>query len=358
MAGDSLRTRTLLLTGDVMLGRGIDQLLPNPGDPRLIERYVDDARYYVRAAGSQNGRIRPPLPVTWPWGDALAAIDAAEPDARVINLETAITHDGRFAPGKEVHYRMCPDNIAVLRVARPDVCVLANNHVLDFGPAGLTDTVDALTGAGIATAGAGQDATAASRPVVIPLGADHRLIVLAAADESSGVPPQWTATEHGPGVRLLPDLSAATAETITAEVAELKRPGDVVLFSVHWGSNWGYNVPRQQIRFAHHLADGGVDIVHGHSSHNPRPLDVYHDRLILYGCGDLINDYEGITGYEEYRGDLRLLYFPSVDPDTGRLTGLRLVPLRSRRLRLIRTTTAESAWLADTLTRFSGRLAR
>ena len=49
-----------------------------------------------------------------------------------------------------------------------------------------------------------------------------------------------------------------------------------------------------QIRFAHRLIDAGVDVVHGHSSHHPRPIEVYRGKLILYGCGDTIDDYEGI----------------------------------------------------------------
>jgi poly-gamma-glutamate capsule biosynthesis protein CapA/YwtB (metallophosphatase superfamily) len=68
------------------------------------------------------------------------------------------------------------------------------------------------------------------------------------------------------------------------------------------GNNWGYAVPRAFRRFAHTLVDGGVDIVHGHSSHHPRPVEVFRGRLVLYCCGHFINDYEGIGGYEEFRG--------------------------------------------------------
>ena len=75
------------------------------------------------------------------------------------------------------------------------------------------------------------------------------------------------------------------------------------------------------MRFAHWLVDGGVDIVHGHSSHHPRPIEVYRDRLILYGCGDFIDDYEGIEGYEQYRDDLVLMYFATLSPATGELIG-------------------------------------
>ncbi|MFD0851405.1 CapA family protein, partial [Actinomadura adrarensis] len=130
------------------------------------------------------------------------------------------------------------------------------------------------------------------------------------------------------------------------ELARLvKRPGDIVIASVHWGSNWGYQVPRDQVRFAHALIDGGIDLVHGHSSHHPRPVEVYKGRLVLYGCGDLVNDYEGIAGYEEFRDDLRLVYLATVDPASGTLLDLRMAPVLSRKLRLELPGEEDVAWL-------------
>jgi poly-gamma-glutamate synthesis protein (capsule biosynthesis protein) len=112
-------------------------------------------------------------------------------------------------------------------------------------------------------------------------------------------------------------------------------------------------VPAEQVRFAHALVDGGVDIVHGHSSHHPRPLEVYRDRLVLHGCGDFIDDYEGIAGYERYRDDLRLAHLVTVAADTGRLCGLRMVPLRVRRMRLEPAGGEDRRWLRETLERVS-----
>ena len=106
--------------------------------------------------------------------------------------------------------------------------------------------------------------------------------------------------------------------------------------SVHWGSNWGYGVSSEEIAFAHRLVDGGVDVVHGHSSHHPRPIEVYHGKLILYGCGDLVDDYEGIGGHARFRDDLRLLHLATIDGATGRLAALRMLPLQARRMRLTR----------------------
>ncbi|CAL9373035.1 putative polyglutamine synthesis accessory protein [Streptomyces sp. enrichment culture] len=341
---------TLFLCGDVMLGRGVDQILPHPGDPALREAYAEDARAYVRLAESAHGPVPAPVAPSWPWGEALRVLDEAAPDARIVNLETAVTGGGTFAPGKEIHYRMHPSNLPALTVARPDVTVLANNHVLDFGRPGLLETLDVLARAGLRTAGAGRNAGEAYAPAVVPLPGGRRLRVFALGADSSGVPAGWAATADRPGVAYLPGFSGAAAE---AAVRRLGGAGGLTVVSVHWGSNWGYRVPREQIRFAHALVDAGADIVHGHSSHHPRPLEVYRGRLILYGCGDFVDDYEGICGYEEYRDDLRLAFLVSVEPDSGRLAGLRMVPFRARRLRLESASGEDRAWLRATLDRIS-----
>lgn len=344
---------TLFLCGDVMLGRGVDQILAHPGDPALREGYVADAREYVRLAESASGPIPAPVAPSWPWGEALRVLEEAAPDARIVNLETSVTRRDAFAYGKEIHYRMHPANLPALAAARPDVCVLANNHMLDFGRPGLTETLDSLACAGLRAVGAGQNADEAYAPAAVHLADGGRVLVFALGARCSGIPPDWAATADLPGIAYVPDLSVTTADAVVRHVQRAKRPGDVAVVSVHWGSNWGYRIPRDQLRFARALVDGGVDVVHGHSSHHPRRVEVYRERLILHGCGDFIDDYEGIAGYEEYRDDLRLAHLVSVAADTGRLTGLRMVPLRARRMRLEPAPEEDRAWLRATLDRIS-----
>jgi poly-gamma-glutamate capsule biosynthesis protein CapA/YwtB (metallophosphatase superfamily) len=345
---------TLFLCGDVMLGRGIDQILPHPGDPTLREAYVKDARRYVELAEEVNGPIPRPVDTSWPWGDAMPVLDELRPDARIVNLETSITRSDEFAPGKAVHYRMAPANIGCLAAARPDACALANNHLLDFGRRGLAETLDPLAGSGLPAAGAGRDTDQAQRPVVVPLAeGGNRVLVFSLGMPSSGIPPGWAAAADRPGVDLVPAPTAAAAGGITGRIAAVKRPGDVVVTSIHWGSNWGYAVSAEQVEFAHALVDGGVDVVHGHSSHHPRPVEVYRGKLILYGCGDFIDDYEGIAGHQEYRDDLRLMYFVTVDPTDGTLARATMVPMQSRQLRLRHAAAADTAWLCGVLDRIS-----
>jgi poly-gamma-glutamate synthesis protein (capsule biosynthesis protein) len=328
-----MQALTLFLCGDVMTGRGIDQILTHPSAPQLYEPYVRSAVDYVQLAEDRNGPITRPAPPAYPWGDALAELSARAPDVRVINLETAVTTSDDAWPGKGIHYRMHPDNLDCLRTAGVDCAVLANNHVLDWGRAGLAETLVTLDKAGIAHAGAGLDAVQAGQPAVLPLAGGGRVLVLACAMENAGAPAAWKATENRSGVQLRQAWSDAADEHIAEQVGSVRQPGDRVVFSIHWGSNWGYAIAPGRRAFARALVElAGVDIVHGHSSHHPLGIECHAGKPILYGCGDFINDYEGIGGYEEYQPDLAVMFFARFGGgDDAELT---LVPLRRERFRL------------------------
>jgi poly-gamma-glutamate capsule biosynthesis protein CapA/YwtB (metallophosphatase superfamily) len=341
----------VFLCGDVMTGRGIDQVLPHPGNPVLYEPCVRDARHYVELAENVHGPIPRLVDAAYLWGDALEELQRAGTDVRIINLETSITTSEDCCPYKEVLYRMHPENTGCLSAARIDCCCLANNHVLDWGCAGLEETLQTLDRVGLAHAGAGDNARAAACPAVLDVAGKGRVLVLALGSLTSGIPWDWAATENQPGINLLEDLGEETAQGVAEQIRQVKRPGDVAIASIHWGGNWSYEIPNEQINFAHRLVEGGVDIVHGHSSHHVKALEVYRDRLILYGCGDFLTDYEGIGGYEAFRGDLGLMYLAGVEPGEGKLVEARLVPMQSRRFRLTRVSEADARWLQDLLNR-------
>jgi poly-gamma-glutamate synthesis protein (capsule biosynthesis protein) len=169
---------------------------------------------------------------------------------------------------------------------------------------------------------------------------------------SSGIPLEWGALENKPGVNLLPDLSLQTIQSIKEKVRAVKRERDIVVASIHWGRNWGYEVSPGQISFAHGLIEeAGVDLIHGHSSHHVKGVEVYRGRLILYGCGDFLNDYEGISGYEAYRSDLTLMYFARLDSSTGRLALLWMAPMQMKNFRLNRASQDDARWLGEVLNR-------
>lgn len=340
----------LFICGDVMTGRGIDQILPRLCDPAIREPYMDSALGYVQLAEKANGPIPRPVDAPYIWGDALEEFERLRPQARIINLETAVTcSEDRMAKG--INYRMNPANISCLTAAGIDCCVLANNHVLDWGMSGLTETLATLRAAAIKTAGAGTSEDEAWAPAVLSLADNRRVIVFSFGTATSGIPKSWAATGTKGGVAFVPDLELNTVQRIALAVRTHKRPGDLVVASVHWGSNWGYGVSADEVRFAHALIDGGVDLFHGHSSHHPKGIEVFHARLIVYGCGDFINDYEGISGYEAFRGDLGLMYFPTLDADTCRLLRLELVPTQMKRMRIQRASAADSRWLRALLDR-------
>ncbi|HEU4643867.1 MAG TPA: CapA family protein [Gemmatimonadaceae bacterium] len=342
---------TLFLCGDVMTGRGVDQVLPCSCPPRLYEPVVTSAGDYVALAERACGAIPRPVAPGYVWGDALAVLERERPHARIINLETSIT-TSELAEPKGINYRMHPGNVAVLEAARIDCCVLANNHVLDWGDAGLLETLETLERARIRVAGAGRDLAGAEAPAVLGVAGARRVLVFAFGAEDSGIPAEWSAGEGRPGVHLIADFSERTADRIARLVDAARLPGDIVVASVHWGGNWGFDVPSAHRRFAHALIDRArVDVVHGHSSHHPKAIEIHRGRPILYGCGDFLNDYEGIEGHERYRGDLVLMYFPTLDAATGELRRLALVPMRIHGFRLCRPSAVDRDWLRGVLDR-------
>lgn len=342
---------TLFLCGDVMTGRGIDQILPHPSEPTLHEAHVRTALRYVELAETANGAIPRCVPPAYVWGDALAELARAKPDARIVNLETAVTASDDWLD-KGINYRMHPANVACLASAGIDCCVLANNHVLDWGRSGLAETLDVLRAAGLRTAGAGRNRAEAQAPATIRLARGGRVLVAAYGMPSSGVPADWTATADSPGIAVLEDLSGRSVDRVANAVRAVRQPGDVMVASLHWGDNWGYEIGQAERRFAHRLIDEAeVDVVHGHSSHHPKAVEVHAGRLVLYGCGDFINDYEGIRGHASYRSDLALMYLPTLDTASGALERLELVPMRRRRFQLRRAPAADGRWLADLLAR-------
>jgi poly-gamma-glutamate capsule biosynthesis protein CapA/YwtB (metallophosphatase superfamily) len=344
----------LFLCGDVMTGRGIDQALPHPVNPVLYEPYVRDARDYIDLAEKAHGPFPRPLSFDYVWGDALRELERANIDFRIINLETAITSAETLWPDKGVNYRMQPQNIGCLSAARIDACALANNHVLDWGYAGLSETLQTLDAAGIAHAGAGSDAHQAMKPAVLGTAADRRVLLFAFGSTTSGISEDWKATSISPGVNLLDDLSEETAARLCEQMRAHQQHGDLMIASIHWGSNWGYEIPGEQIVFAHYLVEHGVAIVHGHSSHHVKTVEVFKGRLILYGCGDLITDYEGISGYEAFSGDLALMYLVEINSD-GELINLRLIPMQMRRFRLQRASVSDAKWLSNLLNQLGER---
>ncbi len=344
-------TIRLFLCGDVMTGRGIDQILSHPGDPELHESYMKSAKGYVELAERANGRIPYPVDPAYIWGKAYTFWEELDPDIRIINLETSITAFDTFWPGKTVNYRMNPGNIGCLSSAGIDYCALANNHLLDYGREGMHETLQVLSEEGILFGGAGSDLEEARKPAIMSIMDKGRVILFSLGSVSSGIPFSWAATEGKAGI-YIPPTDQEILDYLKAYLRIHRRDNDLVVVSIHWGSNWGYEISGEHRWLAHRLIEeAGVDVIHGHSSHHFKGIEVYRNRLIIYGAGDFINDYEGIRGHEAYRGDLTLMYFLDLNALEGRIEKLTLIPLKIRKMQLEMAATGDIKWVHSVLNR-------
>lgn len=355
-SGPARAETTLLLCGDVMTGQGISPLVPPAGSPLL--RSMRSALDYVHDAGAAPGAGRAdasapdqlPRPVCfeYPWGDALPLLRKEAPDLRLANLEACITARGTPA-SPQIHARLPPRQLPVLAALGVQGVVLAGPHALDWGPHGLHDTLHCLRQAGIRGVGAGHDSAEAAREAQWPLPGQGRLRLLAYGHASCGVAATAAAARRRPGINWLRGLDADAVAAIAARVAAQRREGDIVVVSLHWGPHWGYEVTPEQRGFAQALVDvAGVDLVWGQASRHPRPIEVHHGRLILYGVGTFLKDAAGAAGHEQLRPELAALYLPRLAAD-GRLLELRLWPLRVHLFRLKRASASEGQWLARAL---------
>jgi poly-gamma-glutamate capsule biosynthesis protein CapA/YwtB (metallophosphatase superfamily) len=276
---------TLTLTGDVMLGRGVNETL--------------------QAAHPEE-----------PWGDVLPLLHSA--DLRIINLECAIT--GHKEPWRRTHkvfhFRADPLAIEVLRAARIDACSLANNHTLDFEEQGLLDTLAHLEAAGIGYAGAGRSPGEAARPVLLEGG-----VALAAFTDND---PPFAAAPGKPGTNYLPvSLEPEVLRRVEEAIEAAREAGaETVVFSNHWGPNM-VERPREVFRrFARAVVDLGADVYYGHSAHVFQGVEIYRGKPILYDTGDFIDDY---AVDPRLRNDRSFLF--SVSVEGGDLRRLELFPV-------------------------------
>jgi poly-gamma-glutamate capsule biosynthesis protein CapA/YwtB (metallophosphatase superfamily) len=333
------RTFNINLMGDVMLGRLIDQLFPMHVDCAEEARIVDSFRgqqAHLKNYGSET-----------PWGNTLPLIRSG--DLNVINLETSVTINERKWPNKVFNYRMHPENIQALKVAKIDYVSLANNHTLDFSEDGLTETVKTMKKAGIAFAGACETADEAQRPAELDLPRSRQESPPQASREQlvhlysfSDHPQDW-----GDVTRFnLIDYTEKTRKRLKQELTSSVKPS-LKIVSVHWGPNYRRS-PSDEIKsLAHFFIDEcGVDLIHGHSSHHIQGVEVYKGRLILYGCGDFVDDYAVNT---EWRNDLSALWRVSVLEEAERLKIKRLEVFPNRikafQAGLLRWEDADHNWL-------------
>lgn len=317
----------ILFTGDVMLGRLVNDLLNR-------ENY------------------------TYVWGDTLDMVRSA--DLSLINLECAISSKGKKwdKTFKMFHFRANPKAIQVLRTAHIDYVSLANNHVLDYGIEALIDTLDLLDKNKIAHSGAGRDLMEAIKPAVLrpkyksmiyktksnqdtfrnacnvnntsgtvnskgflknkfnhryPNDNGIRIGIVSLTDNQR----EWEACDKYPGINYVPiNLSSSNKthyrDRLKSCIANARRVSDIVIVASHVGPHFREFPSREYSDFAHSMLDWGADIYWGHSNHMPQGIEIYRKKIIMYDCGDFVDDY---AVDPEYRNDLSFIFLLCLEED-------------------------------------------
>lgn len=288
-----MKSHTLGLTGDVMLGRLVDQ--------------------------QQREREPPAI-----WGDLLEML--CDLDGLLINLECCLSTRGHSwrRTHRPFHFRADPGwAIPALEAAEVSCCTLANNHVLDFEEPALQDTLDELAAAGIETVGAGMNLDEALEPASFYVG-ETTVAVIACTDNT----PEYAADEDSPGVAYVqidPDNPQTRARALTMIDRALDSDPNILIASLHWGPNMVETPSSAFESFGRWLIDHGVDLVHGHSAHIFQGIEIVRDRPILYDTGDFVDDYRIDP---ELRNDRSFLFELTIE--NRHPTQLRLRPTEIR----------------------------
>jgi poly-gamma-glutamate capsule biosynthesis protein CapA/YwtB (metallophosphatase superfamily) len=365
--------RILLHGGDNMLGRGIQLTFPvqSPGEELIRDSCAAEGYLWMGLHNDKDiGELRSIRILNeqrgeYLWGHAphLAHLQA---DLTLMNLETAVTRSIQDPyPGKGINYHMNSENFYNIlgglkdRVGGPLVVVFSNNHCLDFGrrafEAETLPLFQSLTD--ISTVGCGFTSIEAARPFQLnPADSNaQRITVHAFSTQCSGTPLGWNATKTHSGILVLPyiynDMDVDHAmDIIKGSIAQEQKSDTIRIISIHWGPNWAHRSEREgeihaRQRLAHRLIDEyNVDLIYGHSSHHTRGLELYHGKLILYGAGDIINDYEGFQNPgEELYNTLGGIFVVDLLP-SGDLYQLRIIPTVMNQLRLERVTPETKIW--------------
>lgn len=259
----------VILSGDAMLGRGVNEVIRRAGPAYPLEPVAS----LTRAA-----------------------------DLFFTNLECAISPTNKIysGPPKVFYFRADPVTVETLTFAGVDLVSLANNHALDANFTGLRDTLAILDKTGIRYVGAGKDLAEASRPVRFQL-KGMQIGVLAYCDHQ----PDFTAGANRPGIRYVDLTDPEMPALLSSEVAALASRVDHVIVTFHWQPNWVPYVPSFYRSLARDLITAGARIIWGHSPHHFQGVEWIDQSLVIYSSGGLVDDY---ALEPNFRNDRQLLF--------------------------------------------------
>ncbi len=276
---DTNTTITINMVGDIMLASGIGEVIKQqgPGQPWLGLR------------------------------DVLSAADIT-----LGNLECAVGSDiHQPVPDKQYNFLAAPEALEGVKDAGFDVLTLANNHILDYGPAALLETISHLKDYGIEYTGAGENRAGAQKPVII----NKNGVTVGVLAFSRVIPSvSWVAGENKPGLN-----SGYNNESVYEAVNLLSKQTDITIVSMHWGRELADAPEAEQIKLARELVDQGADIVFGHHPHVLQGLERYKKGLIAYSAGNFV-----FTLSRDARGRQSMIL--QVEADSGGITAARVLP--------------------------------
>ncbi|MFJ6138339.1 CapA family protein [Kitasatospora sp. NPDC092286] len=259
---------------------GADGATPSgkPGAPR------PDGSITVAFAGDVHfeGRTEARLAVKAP-DQALGPISQtlSDADLAVLNLETAITDRGAPEP-KTYTFRTSPKALTALKDSGVDVVSMANNHAVDFGADGLTDTLAAKASSPVPVIGVGRNAKEAYAPYVTTV-RGVKVAVVAASQVEDLTNQKWRAGANKPGIASALDTAALTKAVETA-----KQQAPVVLVYLHWGDEGKACPTGAQTAIAKKLAAAGATAVVGTHAHTMLGSGMLGNTYIGYGFGNFL----------------------------------------------------------------------
>ncbi|MDD2320771.1 MAG: CapA family protein [Geobacteraceae bacterium] len=197
-------------------------------------------------------------------------------DIAVGNLETPIAREGVEFTGKKFRFKASPKAAAAIRTAGFSVLTLANNHIMDFGAQGLSETLENLKKEKILFTGAGRNLAEARKPAQVEKNGEK----IAFLAYSLTHPVEFYAQRDQPGA------APGYARFFQDDIKKAKSDADYVVVSFHWGGEREFFPKSYQVEVARRAIDAGADVVIGHHPHVLQGIECYKDRLILYSLGN------------------------------------------------------------------------
>ncbi len=201
-------------------------------------------------------------------------------DVMMVNNEFTYSTRGEALKGKAYTFRADPSRAELLHAFGTDIVNLANNHVYDFGPDALLDTIAALDEEEIPHVGAGSNLEEASKPCYFVCNG-RKIAIVAATQIERSLNYTKEATEEEPGV-----LKTLVADKFVKVIKKAKKNSDIVIVVVHWGTEGDSNYGRDQSNLAKEFAEAGADVIIGGHTHCLQGFDMVENVPVIYSLGN------------------------------------------------------------------------